>query len=63
MSSNSAANQEIGGDHLPIAVGTIMKQSTRAQKENCSNEPTVAANVRADEQHEQPAHDDERART
>src|SRR5688572_18417228 len=43
ISSNSAANQEMGGVTCPVAVGTIMKTSTALRKTNCSSEPTVAA--------------------
>ncbi len=41
--SNNAANQEIGGNTCPVAVGTIMKHSTAVRKTNCSSEPAVSA--------------------
>ena len=45
----------------PVAVGTIMKQSTALRNTNCSNEPAVAAMCALTSEHEHSSDDDERA--
>ena len=54
ITSNSAANQEIGGVTCPIAVGTIMKQSTALRNRNCSRRAGRRGGVSADEQTSRP---------
>ena len=62
-SSKSAANQEIGGMTRPVAVGTIMKQSTALRNTKLKQRAYCRGRVRTDEQHEQSPNDHERRRT